>query len=918
MPRESVKMELSNIKSRRKMEETNMKNKNWKRLMALALSTVMLIPAPQALAAAEGDVALSAQERNSLIYAQELQAEEEGEEGEKTYGDFVYQVVENYDEETGISVDEIYITGYNGSGGNVTIPAQIEGKDVEVISSGAFSDCGSITGVTIPNGVRTIMASVFYGCSNLAKITIPDSVASIGKQAFEGTKWLENKKAENPLVIAGKIVIEGRGCSGNVVIPDGVTLISDFAFAGNGNMTGITFPASMKTIGQQAFDYCIGLTSITISEGVSSIGRGAFMRCRGLENITIPGNIIELGPWAFSGCTNLNSVKIMENVKKIRQNAFSSCHSLESIAIPDSVTSIGEDAIPNDGDVTIYGKAGSYAETYAAENGIAFSTGEMPVPKEKIVISDGDVSLDRTSYYVFESTKQPKVTVECQGKALTQDVDYTIMFSNNYEVGTATVTVTGMGDYKGTVEKTFAINPAPEGFDIRDHFAYDNGVALISYSGNAKDVVIPEGVQIIVQGSIGNDVTSVTFPASIKRLYNYVGIYGYFLGAGDLEEVKVDAGSQTFMAKDGVLYSKDGTMLYYYPIKKSGVLNIPAEVSYISAYDISGRSGMTGVTVDSSNPNFTAENGILYNKDKTSLIACVPEPSGTLAVPGNVKDIANGALANCNKLTNITIPQGVTSIGNSVFKNCGNLESVAIPDSVTDIGLYAFMGCKKLTIYGKEGSYAQTFAKENNIKFSTGKPGDAVNPPEKAAQVLNVTKAYNKAYGNKAFKLNAKCAKGDGKLAYASSNPGVVAVDGSGTAKITGTGVATVTVTAAETANYKKATASILVKVSPAKMSIKSLKAVKGRKLTVSWKKDARATGYEIQYGTDKKFKNKKATKTIAVKKNRTTSTVLKKLTKGKKYYVRIRAYKSDKVNGKTQKLYGAWSSQKRSGKIKK
>lgn len=896
-----------------------MKNRNWKRLMALALSAVMLIAAPQALAVAEGDVALSAQERNSLIYAQEVQAEEEEGEGEeeKTYGDFVYQVVEDYDEETGSTYD-IYITGYNGSGGNVTIPAQIEGKDVAAISSGAFSNCGNITGVTIPNGVRAIMGSAFHGCSNLAEITIPDSVASIGEQAFEGTKWLENKKAENPLVIAGKIVIEGEGCSGNVVIPDGVTLISDSAFAGNKNITAIMIPASVTVIEAQAFDYCIGLTSITISEGVASIGKGAFMRCSGLENITIPGSIIELGSGAFSACANLNSVKIMENVKKIRQNAFSGCYSLESIAIPASVTAIGEGAIPDSEKVTIYGKAGSYAETYATENGIAFSTGEMPIPKEKIVISDGDVSLDRTSYYVFESTKRPQVTVECQGKALTQDVDYTVWVFNNYEVGTATVMVTGMGDYKGTVEKKFAINPAPEGFNIGES-AYDSGgVALFSYNGNAKDVVIPEGVQIIVQGSIGNNVTSVTIPASVRRLYNYVGIYGYFLGAGDLEEVKVDAGSQTFMAKDGILYSKDGTILYYYPIKKSGILNIPAEVSDISAYDISERSGMTGVTVDSSNPNFTAENGILYNKDKTSLIACVPEPSGTLAVPGNVKDIANGALANCNKLTNVTIPQGVTLIGNSAFFNCGNLESVTIPDSVTSIGISAFMRCEKLTIYGKEGSYAQTFARENNIKFSTGKPGDAVNPPEKAAQVLNVTKTYDKAYGNKAFKLNAKCAKGDGKLAYASSNPGVVTVDNSGTAKITGTGVATVTVTAAETANYKKATASILVKVSPAKMSLKSLKAAKGRKLIVSWKKDARATGYEIQYGTDKKFKNKKATKTITVKKNKTTSTVLKKLTKGKKYYVRLRAYKSDKVNGKTQKLYGAWSSQKRSGKIKK
>lgn len=101
-------------------------------------------------------------------------------------------------------------------------------------------------------------------------------------------------------------------------------------------------------------------------------------------------------------------------------------------------------------------------------------------------------------------------------------------------------------------------------------------------------------------------------------------------------------------------------------------------------------------------------------------------------------------------------------------------------------------------------------------------------------------------------------------------------------------------------------------------MSLKSAKALAGRKIKVSWKKDAMATGYEIQYSTDKKFKNKKMTNSAVIKKNKTTSTTLKKLTKGKKYYVKIRAYKNAKINGKIQKLYGPWSSVKKSGNIKR
>lgn len=76
--------------------------------------------------------------------------------------------------------------------------------------------------------------------------------------------------------------------------------------------------------------------------------------------------------------------------------------------------------------------------------------------------------------------------------------------------------------------------------------------------------------------------------------------------------------------------------------------------------------------------------------------------------------------------------------------------------------------------------------------------------------------------------------------------------------------------------------------------------------------------GYEIQYSTDKKFKNKKVTKLTKITSSKTTSKTLTKLIKGKKYYVRARAFKSVKINGKSQRLYGNWSSAKRSGNIKK
>ena len=80
---------------------------------------------------------------------------------------------------------------------------------------------------------------------------------------------------------------------------------------------------------------------------------------------------------------------------------------------------------------------------------------------------------------------------------------------------------------------------------------------------------------------------------------------------------------------------------------------------------------------------------------------------------------------------------------------------------------------------------------------------------------------------------------------------------------------------------------------------------------TVKWKKQAAQTsGYEIQYATKAKF-SKKDTKSVVINKNKTTGKKVAKLKGGKKYYVRIRTYKNAKIQGKTVKVYSAWSKTK-------
>ena len=187
-----------------------------------------------------------------------------------------------------------------------------------------------------------------------------------------------------------------------------------------------------------------------------------------------------------------------------------------------------------------------------------------------------------------------------------------------------------------------------------------------------------------------------------------------------------------------------------------------------------------------------------------------------------------------------------------------------------------------------------------------------VTPQEPTVSNVNLSvgrKTVKVAYAKKTLNLNIKAEKG-ASVSVKSANKKVVSIDKKKRAVICGTGKTEITVTAS--LNGKKTTVlKIPVSITPIRQSAPALKSSKSRQMTVSWKKDTRATGYQIMYSTDKKFR--KNVKTVNLKKYKTTRCTVKKLARNKRYYVRVRSYK--KVSG--GKLYGSWSSTK-NVKIKK
>lgn len=240
---------------------------------------------------------------------------------------------------------------------------------------------------------------------------------------------------------------------------------------------------------------------------------------------------------------------------------------------------------------------------------------------------------------------------------------------------------------------------------------------------------------------------------------------------------------------------------------------------------------------------------------------------------------------------------------------------------------YAGTVCSNGTV--NEKNIAMTTAQppsgNDNTNNNTSNTTDHTNngttaaPNHTSTQKLNptfaYTKSYNKTYGDKAFALQARLKTGDGSLSYKSSNPKVASISSKGKVTIKGTGSCIITISTKATSHYNARSVQATILVKPKRAALKTLKPGK-KQMKLTWQKDTRANGYQLQYSTSKKF-TKKTTKTVTIKTNKTISRTVKKLKTGKKYYVRVRSYRNTKVNGKNRTLYGTWSKVKLSKKIK-
>ena len=345
--------------------------------------------------------------------------------------------------------------------------------------------------------------------------------------------------------------------------------------------------------------------------------------------------------WAFGwskfiGRRSLTSLVIPDSVTNIGDYAFSGCSSLSSVVIPDRVTSIGDCAFENCSSLT------------------------------DIVIPDGVTNIGKCA---FEGCRSLTDIVIPDGVTSIGDCAFE---------GCRSLTdivipdgVTSIGDC------AFANCFSLTGIVIPDSVT---GIGKFAFSGcsSLSSVVIPDSVSCIGSGAFKNcsSLSSLVIPDCVTCIGNYAFAYCKSLTDIVIPNSVTSIGDNAFRHCSSL----------------SSVV-IPESVVNLNGNPFCRWDG--GLKCLS--PYFIYDNKVLFDKDKSKIIAFRDKNTTSYVIPDSVTRIGESAFRHCSSLSSLVIPDSVTSIGESAFSGCCSLKSLVIPDSVTSIECYAFRGCESLS-----------------------------------------------------------------------------------------------------------------------------------------------------------------------------------------------------------------------------
>ena len=618
----------------------------------------------------------------------------------------------------------------------------------------AFSDCDSMRGLIIPKGVKTIGINAFSGCSELTIYCFENSIAhtyaakhGIPFEFLEGDILCNGICGDNitwVLYNTGLLEICGTGAMNwdygdalplffqshikDLMISDGVISIGDNSFYNYVSLTNVSIPASVTYIGNYAFYHCTSLLNITVNEnnpiyydidGVlfKKMNTSELMPQLGLMSIsessesanpieppktvdpaqpadppkppidppkpkvqimlvqypagkvgsyTIPDTVTDIAYKAFYGCASLTGVTISNNVAYIDGGAFRDCTALVNVNISAGVRGIFS---------PMFEGCISLVSINVDENNLYYSS------------IDG-VLFDDSSHYSFIGDnlfdKHKTLIHYPEGR---REATYEIPYG-----------VTGIGYH------AFSRSPI-EYVSIPDSVRYIGNYAFM-YCRLLASVEIPNSVVSIGDRAFDDTALYNNYPDGVFYVGNWclgykgsmpdnttislrddtigIGDYAFYWNSNTLSNVEIPC---------GVAYIGDRAFAYCESLIS---VTIPESVTSIEYWAFAGCISLTDITVDTNNPTYSSENGVLFNKEITELIQYPAGKMGEYSIPNSVNIIGDGAFAGCINILRMVIPDNVVNMDLNVFSGCTSLIEVFIGSGVSYLTNGTFGNCTSL------------------------------------------------------------------------------------------------------------------------------------------------------------------------------------------------------------------------------
>jgi hypothetical protein len=584
--------------------------------------------------------------------------------------------------------NQVSISGYYGTEVDIVIPSSIEGHPVTAIGEGAFAG-QNITSAQLPDSLLSIGDYAFSSCEKLTSVEFPDSVLSIGAWAFLYCSELRS------VLFGASVAIVGSGAFGEcsklteisvspanawLSVDDGVlfnkeqsTLLMCFATkAGH-----YQIPAGVSSIADYAFYRCRDLSWVDIPDSVIRIGDYAFFECSGLGSLLLPDSVESIGEAAWLSCSGLISLQIGAGLSQLGEAAFAGCLALEEITVsPENLHFSSDGAVLHTKDRTVLllcpaGKAGHYQ---VADGVTSIGDGAFAecINLTSVHIPDGVVSIGAAAFsdcYDLSELRLPD--------GLSSIADWAFFACRSLGSVTIPASVSSIGSYAFSSCHSLLAVQLPSGLSSISDSAFSScesltsvlipvgvssiGAMAFAHCENLTSVQLPEALINIGDGAFYHcyKLPELLIPSSVTSIGNYAFSDNSSLGAMVIPDSVLSIGEDAFNACSSLTS-----------------LTIGAGLSSIGYYAFYGCTSLADISVAAANTRFSAADGILFNKEQTSLIQCLPGKTGHCQIPDGVIRIQEVSFYGCNDITSVGIPESVTSIGESAFYGCEGLAGI--------------------------------------------------------------------------------------------------------------------------------------------------------------------------------------------------------------------------------------------------